>query len=453
MNTKGVTHAQNAHLLRVYLAQPRRHHLAVRSVGSLGDNTVSDEISVAPVLALSALAINRGVGISDSSPESAARDIFLPSEALSIEEGLATLKGIVVHSLQRPFANEDGELAVLSDVDSLAANGGRGVLGVGAGGSEVVDVGVEDDVGAGVVEGCPVRGAHEVVLDHHGDAAVDLGDLLEHAVHVRVDPVGGVDSKAGSGAKAGEVVGGLVDRGNGESVHMAGRFDEAEDAIDCLVRISEVGRVVKPVLVHESLPNVKAVDTTRKRVQANDDVHVVFGYSIVGDGLQVSLLVTAIELRPRNLDPGGVGRRDAKSVDTNRSELIDSTGVQERGVASLKDRSALGAKHLAESPLVRGIGAAHRLPPERVVSPLLCKPAAKVGTVGLEGLPVDELASIDSARPDDVVNEARKAGHNFFDVEGALSLELDIRAMTVAIRLEGDTEGLEDGVQVIVDLA
>jgi hypothetical protein len=142
---------------RFFLSSRPVNRLAVRLVGSLGDDALVNQVDVAPVLALSTLTINLGSRVGDCSPESATRDIFAPSVALGIEEGLAGLQG---------------ELGLLGDVGGLTADGRVDVVGIGTGGSEVVDVRVEDDVGGCVVEGSPVAGAQEAVLDHHGDALV-----------------------------------------------------------------------------------------------------------------------------------------------------------------------------------------------------------------------------------------------------------------------------------------
>jgi hypothetical protein len=151
----------------------RINRLAVRLVGSLGDDTRVDQVDVAPVLALSTLAIDLSSGVGDGVPESSTRDILVPSVTLRIEEALAGVQSVVEHSLERPFTDENRELGLVAgDVGALAAYGGVDVVGVGTGGSEIVDVRVEDDVGGGVVEGGPVRGTHEAVLDHHRDALI-----------------------------------------------------------------------------------------------------------------------------------------------------------------------------------------------------------------------------------------------------------------------------------------
>jgi hypothetical protein len=48
-------------------------------------------------------------------------------------------------------------------------------------------------------------------------------------------------------------------------------LDEVENTIDGLVRVVEVGGVVEPVIVEESLADVEVVNATRKRVETDDD--------------------------------------------------------------------------------------------------------------------------------------------------------------------------------------
>jgi hypothetical protein len=265
--------------------------LAVRLVGSLGNDTLVDEVDVAPVLTLSTLTINLSSRVRDGSPEGATRNIFAPSIALGIEQGLAGFQAVVEHGLERPFTDEDGELGFLGNVSCLTADGGVDVAGVGAGSREVVYVRVEDDVGGCVVERGPVGGAHEAVLDHHGDALVlkvrsvhvsqrcgrwvsatyHFGNLLEDTIEVSVDPVGTVDGETSRRSETSKVVGSLVDGSNGEGIHVTAVLDKLEDTVDGLERVVEIGGVVEPGVVEKSLANVEVVDTTRERVETNND--------------------------------------------------------------------------------------------------------------------------------------------------------------------------------------
>jgi hypothetical protein len=52
---------------------------------------------------------------------------------------------------------------------------------------------------------------------------------------------------------------------------VAAVLDEVEDTIDSLERVVEVGGVVEPVVVEESLADVEVVYTTGKRVKTDDD--------------------------------------------------------------------------------------------------------------------------------------------------------------------------------------
>lgn len=179
-------------------------------------------------------------------------------------------------------------------------------------------MGVHDEVGGGVVEGGPVGGALEVVLEHERDAFVDLGDLLQGSVDVGVDPVCAVEGQAVGGAEAGEVgVGGFVDGGDGEGLHAVAGLDKVEDTVDGLEGVVEVGRVEEPVAVAEGFADVETVDTAGQAVETDDDVHAVLVDGVVGDLAEPGLLVTGVELGAGDLDPGGVGGWDAESVDTD----------------------------------------------------------------------------------------------------------------------------------------
>jgi hypothetical protein len=304
---------------------------AVRLVGLLSDDTSVDQSGVAPVVLLDTLTVNWIHGVGDGSPERATSKVLLPCVTLGVEQQLAGSEGVVVLGLQRPLSDESGELARDGlEVSALAADSRRNVLGVGAGGGEVVDVGIDHEILGGVEKRSPVVGALEVVLKHDGDAFVELLDFLEDAVHVCQDPVRTSIGQTGRRTEASEMgVGCLVDGTEGESVLVARVLDELEDLVDSGESVVEVGGVLEPVAVAESLANVEAVHATWERVKTDDDVHVVLLDSILCDGAEVLLLVTSIKLRSRNLDPSGVGGGDTKSIHTDRGKLVDGRGVEE----------------------------------------------------------------------------------------------------------------------------
>lgn len=231
----------------------------------------------------------------------------------------------------------------------------------------------------------PESSSLEAVLNHDGDTAVNLGGAGNDALDVVSDPLGTVGGETSRGTEATEVVRCLVDGSNGPGSQVSAGLDEVKNSIDGIVGVVEVGGVVEEVVVHESLTNVEVVDTTGERVKADNDVHAVGVDGVVGDGLEVLLLVTVVKSGARNLDPCGVSCRDTESVDTNRGELINGRVVQEAGVTGLKGGATLVTKSLAERPLVgsgRQVGNAS--PPDRIVSLLLFQPTAEVSSVGLE---------------------------------------------------------------------
>jgi hypothetical protein len=180
-------------------------------------------------------------------------------------------------------------------------------------------------------------------------------------------------------------------------------------------------------------------------------VHVVLGNGIVGDGLEVAQLVTAMKLRTRNVDERSIRERNAQSVDPNSSELVDSRSVKERGITLLEGGSALAAKVLAESPLVRGTVTTNLRPPDGVMSLLLLQPSTKVGTVGFKGLPVKEVATVDAVNPGEVVAETIGAQINSRDAEGALLVVGNSGAVVATIRTEVDAKRRQQLVEVVSD--
>jgi len=202
-------------------------------------------------------------------------------------------------------------------------------LRVGTGGSKVVDVRVDDKVGRCVEVRLPESSTLEAVLDHDGDTAVDLGGASDNTVDVVSDPLSTLVGETGGCTEAREVVRGLVDGADGPGSQVTAGLDEVKDGVNGGVSVVKVGGVVEEVVVHESLTNIEVVDTTGEGVKANDDVHAVGVDGVISDGLKVLLLVTVVESRSRNVDPGGVGGRNTESVDTDGGELIDGRLVQE----------------------------------------------------------------------------------------------------------------------------
>lgn len=113
-------------------------------------------------------------------------------------------------------------------------------------------------------------------------------------------------------AHTSKVVRSFVDRSNSEFVGVTAGNNEVKHSINGIVRVGKVGGVEEPGIVEESLANVEVVDSARKRVKSNDAVHAILGDSIVGNGLEVGLLVSVVELRARDINPGGVGGRDSE---------------------------------------------------------------------------------------------------------------------------------------------
>jgi hypothetical protein len=274
---------------------------------------------------------------------------------LGIVQSLSVVKSVVVKSLERPLSDKDRELAItLTNVLGLATDGSRHVLRVSTGSGKEVNVRVDDEVSAGGVQGRPEHFAEEAVLKHERDSLVDLGNAGQDAVDVRVDPVDTGISQTSRGGKAGKVVAGLVDGRNGERALAARSLDEVEDRVNSLEAVVEVGRVLEPAIVPKGLTNGQSVDTARKRVKANDDVHVVLVDGVVSECSKVRLLVSRVKHASGDLGPSGISGRNSQSVDTLGSHLINVGKGEEGCIALLKFRTALcKADVLAPGPLIR----------------------------------------------------------------------------------------------------
>lgn len=253
---------------------------------------------------------------------------------------------------------------------------------------------VDDEVSRGVKVRLPESGALEAVLKHDWDTAVDLCNTSKDTGGVVGNPLSTLVGETSRSTEAGEVVRGLVNGGESPGGQVSTGLDEVKNGIDGVVGVVEVGGVVEEVVVHKSLTDVEVVDTTRERVKANNNVHAIGVDGVVGDGLEVLLLVTVVESRSGDLNPCRISCWDSEGVHADGGKLVNSRSVEEGGIAGFKSGAALVAEGLAESPFVRsGGGVGDAGPPDRVVSLLLLEPSAKVGSICLEGVPVDETAS------------------------------------------------------------
>jgi hypothetical protein len=192
--------------------------------------------------------------------------------------------------------------------------------------------------------------------------------------------------------------------------------------------------------MHKALPNVKIVNATRQGVEPNDDMHAILFDCIRGDSLQVLLLVARVKGRARNFDPRSIGGQNTERIDANSGHLVDGGCVQERGIASLKRRTAVVSKLLAERLLISSSIPTDFRPPDRVVSLLFCEPPAQVGTVGLVCLPVHEPNGFIEGK---VVRVVTVLNSNRIDREGALVMVIDGVAMLVSVGMYSDAKRIE----------
>lgn len=123
-------------------------------------------------------------------------------------------------------------------------------------------------------------------------------------------------------------------------------------------------------------------------MQADDNVHAIFIDSIGRDCLQIVDLVSRVELRAWNFDPGCIVSRDPKGAESCLGQLVNSLCSDERRVSLLEYGSTARAKMDTETPFVSGV-AAVLVPKGSVKGFLLDKPCPEVGAVGLESFPID----------------------------------------------------------------
>jgi hypothetical protein len=187
---------------------------------------------------------------------------------------------------------------------------------------------VDDSVLRCVVEGGPVAGTLEVVLDHHGNALVHFGKLGKNAVEVGVDPVGIVERHTSGRTKASEVIECLIDRGDCKGVHVVAALGELQNTIHSPERIIEAGSIVEPSSMEDGLTNIEVFHATKERVKADNDVHAVIGNGVVRYRLKELLMVIGIQLRIGNGGPCCICSRIAKVVDYYICELVDGAGVE-----------------------------------------------------------------------------------------------------------------------------
>jgi hypothetical protein len=276
------------------------------------DNTRFNQIDIAPVIPLGSLAVNQGCNVRDGCPEGTAADIFTPRIPLGIENLLTPSESVVVRSLQRPLTDKVRELCLLRNVLCLATDRRVNNSRIRASGGEVVHVCVNDDGVGGVIVGSPEFSALKAVLDHHGDTPVKLLNAFQDTVQVPINIIDAFFSQACRSAEADEVsVRGFVDGGDGETVQASVRgIDVVENPVNGFPGVREVRFIVEPAIVVESFAYFKRVDAAGKRVETNDDVHIVALHSIPDDAFKELDLVTRVKLGAGDFDPGCVRRGD-----------------------------------------------------------------------------------------------------------------------------------------------
>ena len=187
---------------------------------------------------------------------------------------------------------------------------------------------VKDDVVALGPERSPERSAHETILDHQGNKA---RTLLQHRIDsllervVVVDSVG-VRDRVGRSKVSQTGVTSFIACTESELTRVGGVENEGDHVVHYVESLLEVSGIVPPSGMSKSFTDVEgvgcvqdrfwsvawsdiptciALTTTGIRVKTQDNVHA-FRDSVVGDRLQILLLVSVVQLRSRNLGPSSV---------------------------------------------------------------------------------------------------------------------------------------------------
>jgi hypothetical protein len=75
-------------------------------------------------------------------------------------------------------------------------------------------------------------------------------------------------------------------------------------------------------------------------VKTDDDVHLVLLDRVERDLSEICLLISVIEFRAWEIDPGGVGGGNPKGIDVLCSQLVDVCGCDKARVTGFEDRPA-----------------------------------------------------------------------------------------------------------------
>lgn len=359
------------------------------------DPVIVDKSPEVPVILLCSLAIDGVITCELCSPISTTPSILAKCRNTSVEVPLTECKRVPLCSLDRPLANKDGEL---STAGFLLRVGTKLGWKVGRGGVRrmfiVVDMDIKDKVGVVRYLVVPVVGILEAALEHDGDFRVDSGDSVNNSVDVLRHPRGAI---VGQNSWSAEVrhgllveVGWFIQGCDGVRLRGTRALDEVDDLVNGLEGLVQGSLIIEPVPMAHSFSNGQTIESSRERMDIDDDVHPVVRDGIVRNVLQVSRLVTRVQLRAGKVDPRRIVSRNTQESHPTLSQMVDILGGDEGGIAMLENRTTSGTKILAEGPFIRRVTAIAS--PECAVNVgLLDQPASKVDTIGLERPPVDVI--------------------------------------------------------------
>lgn len=323
---------------------------------------VVDKCPKVPVILLRSLTIDGVIARELGCPVRATLSILAKYRNASIEISFAKSKGVSLCSLDRPLAYEDGELSTAGFLFCVGAElgwkiGGRSVWRM----LVVVDMNVKYEVGIVRYLVVPVIGAFKTALEHDRDLGIDFGNPVENGVDILRHPCGAIVGQDSRGAEVRHGL--LVEVGwfvqGCDSIGFRGTrvLDEVNDIVDDLKGLIQSGLVIEPVPMTHGFSDRQTIESSREGMNIDNDMHPVVRDGMIRNTLQVSCLVTRVQLRARKVDPRRIVCRNTQDSDPTLRQAVDIPGGDEGGIAMLENRTTPGTKVLAECPFIRRVTA------------------------------------------------------------------------------------------------
>lgn len=187
--------------------------------------------------------------------------------------------------------------------------------------------------------------------------------------------------------------------------------------------------VIEPVPMAHGFSNGQTIESSREGMNVDNDMHPVVRDGIVRNILQVSRLVTRVQLRTGKVNPRRIVGGNTQDSHPTFRQMVNILGGDEGGIAMLENRTTSGTKVLAEGPFIRRVTTITS-PESTVDVGLLDQPASKVDTIGLERPPVDVIGMDEGG---DGAQGCEESPHAHFGGQEAVVLRMS--CMTVEERL------------------